>query len=82
MQAFAKKMIDVSIVERSNDKLNELGQTLYKIQGKKGIVFKDTKGNSDLSGGVIQFTKKVNYAQANKQINMISVRQSKRSTGK
>jgi len=59
VQAFAKRMVDVSIVEQSNDKLNDLNQMMYTIQGRKGLVFKDTKGNSDLSGAVVQFTKKV-----------------------
>jgi len=48
-------MIDVSIVDRNNDKMG--GRLMYKVQGKKGFFHKDQAGSADLSSAVIQFTK-------------------------
>ena len=57
LKHFAKGMVDVSIVDRNNDKMG--GRLMYKVQGKKGFFHKDPTGNSDLSSAVIQFTKMV-----------------------
>ena len=59
LKHFARGMIDVSIVDRNNDKMG--GRLMYKVQGKKGFFHKDSTGNADLSSAVIQFTKMVRY---------------------